>query len=275
MTKAVSESDVRFDGSIPEIYDRHLGPLLFEPYAIDIADRVAKLRPRKVLEIAAGTGIVSRRLLDVLPRTTGLTITDLNEPMLEYARQRTVANRDNLEWRQADAQELPFPDESYDLVMCQFGAMFFPDKPKALREFKRVLTTSGALILSVWDSLERNPLQEIAHSTIGGFFTADPPEFYEIPFVLGDVVEVRRLVEGAGFEKIAVETLSLTGRGESAQHAAIGLVMGNPVINTLREQATTDIEEIVAAVARGLEKRFGSGGIEVPLRAHVVSAIKP
>ena len=215
--KPVSEESARFDGSIPEMYDQHLGELLFEPYAADIADRVAKRRPRKVLEIAAGTGIASRRLLKALPRGTALTVTDLNTPMLEKG---------------------------------------------------------GALIFNVWDSLERNPVGMITHSTIGKFFQTDPPDFYRIPFGLGDVSEVRRLVEEAGFKEIVIETLSLTGSSNSPESAALGLVRGNPVINTIRERGTADIDEIVRAVARAMEERFGAGPIRVPLRAHVVSAIK-
>jgi ubiquinone/menaquinone biosynthesis C-methylase UbiE len=275
MSGTVSEKDARFDGSIPEIYDRHLGPLLFEPYAADMAERVARRRPRNVLEVAAGTGIVSRRLLRALPKGTALTITDLNEPMLAQARQKTGPDARQAVWRQADAQELPFPDGSFDLVACQFGVMFFPDKPKGLREFRRVLEKSGALIFSVWDSLERNPVPNIAHSTIGRFFRTEPPEFYKVPFVLGDVGEVRQLVKDAGFKEIVIDTLQLTGRSESPHHAAVGLVKGNPVINTLREQGTADIDEIIGAVARAIEERFGTGPLEIPLRAHVVSAINP
>ena len=153
--------------------------------------------------------------------------------------------------------------------------MFFPDKHKGLREFNRVLEKGGALIFNVWDSLERNPVGNITHSTIGKFFPTDPPDFYQIPFGLGDVSEVRSLVEEAGFKEIVIETLSLTGSGESPESAALGLVRGNPVINTIRERGTADIDEIVRALARAMEKRFGAGSLQVPLRAHVVSAVKP
>jgi ubiquinone/menaquinone biosynthesis C-methylase UbiE len=274
MSKSIAEKDVRFDGSIPEIYDRHLGTLLFEPYAADIADRIAKRKPRKVLEVAAGTGIVTNRLLKALPKGTALTVTDLNVPMLEYARQKIQSDGRAIEWRQADAQDLPFADESFDVVACQFGVMFFPDKAKGLREFKRVLEKGGALVFSVWDSLEINPLQEIVHSTVNQFFRTEPPEFYKIPFMMGDVGELRHVIEESGFKSVTIETLSLTGRSVSPQDAAIGLVKGNPVINTLREQGA-DIDEIIATVARAVEERFGAGALQVPLRAHVVTAIKP
>jgi len=254
---SISEESARFDGSIPEMYDRYLGALLFQPYAADLAERVAKLRPRRVLEIAAGTGVVSRQLLEALPKETSLTVTDLNAPMLEYARHKSTARGRVVEWRQADAQQLPFPDESFDAVVCQFGVMFFPDKRRALLEFNRVLEKGGALIFSVWDSFDSNPVQSIAHSTIGTFFQEDPPDFYKVPCGMGNKAEAVRLSEDAGFKDIVIETVSLTGRSDSARSAAQGLVMGNPVINAIRERGTADVDEII-----------------LPLRAHVVTAIK-
>jgi hypothetical protein len=127
----------------------------------------------------------------------------------------------------------------------------------------------------VWDSFDSNPVQSIAHSTIGTFFQADPPDFYEVPCGMGNKVEVGGLVEDAGFKEIAIETVSLTGSSDSARSAAQGLVKGNPVINAIRDRGTTDVDEIVLALARALEERFGAGPLHVPLRAHVVSAIKP
>lgn len=271
---AISEDSARFDGSIPEMYDRYLGTLLFEPYAADIAQRVAKRRPRKVLEIAAGTGTVSRQLLEALPKETSLTVTDLNAPMLEYARDKSTVGGRDVEWRQADAQQLPFPDESFDAVVCQFGVMFFPDKRRGLLEFNRVLENHGVLILSVWDSFDSNPVQSIAHSTIGTFFENDPPDFYKVPCGMGNKAEAVRLTEDAGFKDIVIETVSLTGSSSSARSAAQGLVKGNPVINTIRERGTADVDEIVLALTHALEMRFGAGPLRVPLRAHVVTAIK-
>lgn len=271
---SISEDSTRFDGSIPEMYDRHLGALLFEAHAADIAERVANLRPRRVLEIAAGTGIVSRQLLETLPAEASLTVTDLNAPMLEYARSKSIARGRDVEWRQADAQQLPFPDESFDTVVCQFGVMFFPDKRKGLIEFNRVLEKGGALIFSVWDSFDTNPVQAIAHSTIGTFFEEDPPDFYKVPCGMGNRVEAVHLTEDAGFKDVVIETVSLTGSSSSARSAAQGLVKGNPVINAIRERGSTDVDGIVLALARALEVRFGAGPIQVPLRAHVLTAIK-
>src|SRR4051794_35601595 len=198
--------DTQFDGSIPEAYNRYLGPLLFEPFARDIAARVAKLEPTSVLEIAAGTGLVTRRLLEALPRVRRLTATDLNEPMLAYARAR-IGGNPPLQWRRADALDLPFDDGEFDAVVCQFGIMFFPDKPRAMREFHRVLAPGGDLLFSVWDSFEHNPLAVAIHTSIAEVLPENPPAFYQIPYGYHDVGELRTLTTSAGFSSVQVEAV--------------------------------------------------------------------
>lgn len=266
-------ANAQFDGSIPEFYDRHLGPLLFEPYAADLARRVAKLRPRNVLEVAAGTGIVTRRLLEVLPRDSRLTVTDLNEPMLEHARRR-VGQDSRLSWRQADALDLPFDDGEFDTVVCQFGLMFFPDKSQGMHEFHRVLSPGGHLLLSVWDSLDNNPLGAITHTTIAEFFPVDPPEFYKTPFGFHDVAELRKVATGSGFRDVEIETLSFEAKSPSAREAAKGLVRGNPVVNAIRERAPDRLEEIERRTSQRLAERYGSRPLRIPMQAHVMTAAK-
>lgn len=273
-TKAIAASDVRFTGSIPEVYDRYLGPVFFEPYAVDLAARVARLRPRNLLEIAAGTGIVTRRLLEVLPPGGRLTATDLNEPMLDIAR-RKIGSDPRVRWRQADALELPFGDGEFDAVVCQFGLMFFPDKPKGLSEFHRVLVPGGKLLFNVWDSLDANAHGSIAHSVIGEAFEVDAPAFYEVPFVLSDVAEVRSLVTGAGFAGVEIETIARTGESPSAADAAIGLVRGNPCINVIMERGPEKLEDIERTTTRKLAERYGDTPLRIPTRAHVASAVRP
>jgi ubiquinone/menaquinone biosynthesis C-methylase UbiE len=134
------DKDSSFTGSIPELYERALVPLLFTPYALDMARRAAQRRPQRILEIAAGTGAVTRHLLQDIP-AAHIVATDLNPAMLEQARKAVDSPR--VEWRQADAQELPFPDASFDAVLCQFGVMFFPDKVRAFSEARRVLKPGG------------------------------------------------------------------------------------------------------------------------------------
>lgn len=270
---AAVNSDVVFDGSIPEVYDRYLGPLLFEPFAADLARRVAELQPRKVLEVAAGTGIVTRRLLEALPSKSRLTVTDLNEPMLDHAR-RKIGEDPRVDWRQADALELPFSDGEFDAVVCQFGLMFFPDKAKGVREFHRVLAPGGHLLLSVWDSLEANPHGTIAQSAIAEFLPVDPPQFYAIPFSYYDVAEIRKVVRATGFRSVEIETIELTGESPSAALAARGFVRGNPVVNTIRERAPDKFDAIERLAAKRLTERYGADPIRIPLRAHIVSAVR-
>ena len=271
--KSVSASDVRFRGDIPEIYDRYLGPLLFQPYAADLAARVAKLKPRSVLEIASGTGILTRQLLSALPKSTPLTATDLNEPMLEVARKKVGADS-RMTWRQADALDLPFEAGTFDAVVCQFGVMFFPDKEKGLREFHRVLRPGGHLLINLWGSLDENPHGRIAHAVIGETFRIDPPAFYEVPFGFHDVVEIRNVVAASDFDEIRIDTVDLTGESPSAAAAAIGLVRGNPCIDLIMERGPDKLENIQAAVAGRLAERYGDHPLRIPMRAHVVSAIK-
>ena len=148
------EGDKIFAGSIPKLYDELLVPLIFEPYADDIASRLASRKVSRVLEIAAGTGVVTRRLASALPADVAIVATDLNRPMLDMAAE--VGTTRPVEWREADAMQLPFADGEFDAVVCQFGVMFFPDKAKAFSEARRVLKPGGTFLFNVWDRIEEN-----------------------------------------------------------------------------------------------------------------------
>lgn len=269
----MTASDAQFIGSIPETYHRHLGPLLFEPYATDLAGRLELSAgpAARVLELAAGTGILTRRLRERMPAGAILVATDLNPPMLEVARANLGATS-GVEWRQADATALPFPPETFDAVACQFGLMFFPDKPRAAREAARVSRRGAQLLLNVWDSLEHDPIGRIADETIAGFFPSDPPDFYKIPFGYHDKGVIRALLEGAGWDHVQASTLPLIAEAPSAEHAAVGLVRGNPVLLAIRERGTAEPDAIVAGVAAALAKEFGDRPLRVPMQAHVVTA---
>jgi len=173
------QTDAVFSGSIPAFYDRYLGPLLFEPYADDLARRLTDLTSGRVLETAAGTGIVTRMLVRALPGTVAIVATDLKQPMLDFAAAQAGVER--VEWRQADALSLPFEGGSFDAVVCQFGVMFFPDKRAAHREARRVLKPGGRFVFSVWDRLEENELSQIVNDTIAALFPGDPPGFLAEP----------------------------------------------------------------------------------------------
>jgi ubiquinone/menaquinone biosynthesis C-methylase UbiE len=174
-------NDASFIGNIPEHYDRGLGPIIFVDYAADIARRAAACSPTRVLETAAGTGIVTRQLRDFLPAGASLTATDLNPPMIEVARAKFQPD-ERVDWRPADATALPFPDGSFDAVVCQFGVMFFPDKDRSYREVHRVLAPGGRYLFNVWDAHRYNPFGRITHEVAGSFFPVDPPQFYKVPF---------------------------------------------------------------------------------------------
>lgn len=266
----MTDHNAQFTGSIPVAYDRYLGPLLFEPYADDLVARLGSLPAAAVLELAAGTGILTARLRHAMPATAALTATDLNEPMLSYARARLPDL--GITWQLADAQDLPFPDASFDVVACQFGIMFVPDKARALREARRVLRPHGRLAFNVWLSLADNPLGRIAHDTIGRFFSSDPPSFYEVPFGFGDESLIRDLLHAARFEVARCERVALEARSPSALDAARGLVTGNPILLAVTERATAPADEIIRAVAAALAAEGGAAPLRLPMRALVVLA---
>jgi len=267
------DRNVVFAGAIPENYDRYLGPVIFEPYAEDLVSRLKGKELDRVLEIACGTGIVTRRLRDALPGSTEAIATDLNPDMFEFAK-RKFKDGENVRWQQADAMALPFPDESFDAVVCQFGYMFVPDKAAAMHESYRVLRQGGLFLFNVWDSLDANPFAQIAHSTIASFFDRDPPKFYEIPFSLYDSKVVRRFLEDAGFTNIESFSETKPCRSRAAREFATGLVRGNPVGTEAAERGV-DPEKLIDAVARSLAGRFGAEPVESTMRAIVWQAIKP
>ena len=268
----MSDNPAPFTASVPKNYDRYMGPMFFEPYGADLVSRL-KIRPRmRILEVACGTGIVTRQLLDRLPPDGRLVATDLSEPMLAYARQK-FTGVDGIEWRQADGLALPFPDESFDAFVCQFGLMFMPDKTAALREAQRVLAPGGELLFNTWDKLENNEFTHIAHTTEMTFFETDPPKFYEIPFGLHDAALLRSLMGDAGFTNVTIDEVELESVSPSADDAATGLVQGTPLAVAIKER-NADIDAITEGVAKALQSRFGEGRIRGRMRALVCEAVR-
>lgn len=259
----------RFVGQIPELYDRHLGPVLFEPYARDLA---ARLPPdaRRVLEIAAGTGRVTRHLLAALPGEGELVATDLNEPMLAEAQRRMPADA-RVRWQAADAQALPFSDGAFDVVACQFGLMFVPDKPLAARELHRVLRPGGTLLLSTWDALANNPGTHALHELAFAEMPENPPTFMLTPFSMPDPAALRALF--AAFSDVRVDTVAMTAEASSAADLATGFVRGNPLWHQLVERGI-DAAAFEARVAERLRAQFGDAPCRSALSAHVVTAVR-
>jgi ubiquinone/menaquinone biosynthesis C-methylase UbiE len=266
-------SDSEFVGSIPEKYDTYLGPFLFEPYAADFVRRMDLPEEARVLELACGTGILTRRITEALPRSGRLTATDLNQPMLDHARRKVGADP-RLEWRVADALKLPFPDESFDRVVCQFGVMFFPDKLAAMREARRVLKAGGEFSFNVWDSPSRNSYEEVADGVVVGFFPANPPTFFQVPFGYHDQGAIRSVMKEAGFANIRWVEVVLEGQCPTAMDAAVGLVEGCPLIIQIQERGVRNPRSIVEAVAKKLAAAFGDSPMRCQLGAVWIAGTK-
>ena len=260
-------------GNVPQHYDQNLGPLLFSDYAADLARRIATLNPRRVLETAAGTGIVTRALRDALPANANLTATDLNAPMLDIAATKFRPS-EAVEFRTADATALPFADASFDAIVCQFGVMFFPDKDKSYREAIRVLATGGHYVFSIWDSHRHNPIGRIAHEVIGGFFPADPPQFQSVPFAYRFEPIKESLID-AGFASISATILRSQKKVADFAMLARGLIYGSPIIDQVQQRGGVDAERIVDAIVRNYRDAFGDEPAIIPRQAIVFSANKP
>lgn len=263
-----------FTGDIPQHYDTGLGPILFADYARDIASRAAALKPSSVLELAAGTGIVSRALRDALPRETSLLVTDLNAPMLEIARAKFQPG-EGVELRPADAMALPFQDARFDQIVCQFGVMFFPGKVEAFTEARRVLRPGGALVFSVWGAMENNPFSQMAHETVAEIFPDNPPGFYRVPFSYCDPVRVSADLAAAGFVDIRHDVVGMDKQMSDFAPFARGLVLGNPLVEEIRQRGGISEQAVVERFTLALRQRFGSEPAHMPLEAIVFSARKP
>lgn len=269
----MKDTDKLFVGSMPALYDRHLGPFIFEPYAQDLADRVARIGPRRLLETAAGTGIVTRALARALPAGTEITATDLNQAMVDYAATQTKAP--NVTWRQADALALPFADGTFDAVVCQFGAMFFPDKRAGYREALRVLKPGGRFLFNVWDGIDDNEVSRVLTDAVAALFPKDPPQFLaRTPHGYHDVAVIRDQLVQAGFGQVEIETVAKRGRAPSPRDPAIGFCQGSPLRSEIEARDAGRLQEATEAAAQAIAARFGPGPIDGKIQAHVITATR-
>jgi SAM-dependent methyltransferase len=259
-----------FTGSIPQLYDTYLVPMIFEPYARDVAERVRSAGAKRVLEIAAGTGAVTRAMASALPAGTTIVASDLNQAMLDHAARLPIARA--VEWRQADAMKLPFADASFDAVVCQFGAMFFPDRAIAYAEARRVLAPGGTFLFSVWDRIATNEFADCVQRGVEAVFGADAPRFLpDVPHGYFDHARIAGDLARAGFARApSIAVVAKRSRAPSPRHPAIGYCEGSPLRNQIEARDAARLTEVVDAAAAAVAKRFGDGASEAGIKAHVV-----
>ena len=264
--------DVGFTGSIPEMYERYLVPLIFEPYAEDLTERVAGLESRSVLEVACGTGVVTRALSAGLDEAVSITATDLNQPMVDHA--ADIGTERSVTWQQADVMSLPFPDDSFDAVVCQFSAMFFPDRPKAFAEIRRVLTPGGVFLFNVWDSIDSNEFADVVTAAAATVFPEDPPRFLpRTPHGYFDHSQITADVRSAGYTgSTTFEVLEARSRAATARIPAVAYCQGTPLRNEIEDRDPDLLDEVTSVAAEAIADRFGQTDVDGLIRGIVVTA---
>ena len=264
-------SDSVFAGSVPAIYERLMVPMLFDGYARDMAARVAARGPQDVLELAAGTGAVTRAMAAALPAGVRIVATDLNPAMLEIAEARQAGDA-RIRWAAADAQALGEDDAAFDAVVCQFGAMFFPDKTAAYREARRVLRDGGHFLFNVWDGIAANAFVAVLSAALAEMFPADPPVFMaRTPHGYHDTDRIRAELADAGFGAVEVDTVEMVSRAGSALEAATAYCQGTPLRGEIAARGGV-LDDVTARGAAALAAAFGPGAIEGAIRAFVITA---
>jgi ubiquinone/menaquinone biosynthesis C-methylase UbiE len=268
----VSEVDKSFAGSIPEVYDDYLVPLIFETFASDLAERLVPMSPDDVLETAAGSGVLTRAVARCLGDAGRYAVTDLNQPMLDVAAQRQGPD-ERIRWQQADALELPFEDGAFDAVLCQFGVMFFPDRVIGYREARRVLGPGGSFLFNVWDRIEENEFADVVTRAAAEVFPDDPPRFLaRTPHGYHDVDVIRDEVMAAGFADVAIETIEAMSDAPSPRHPAVAYCQGTPLRNEIEERDAGLLEAVTQRATRSIAERYGNGPVSAKIQGHVVVA---
>jgi ubiquinone/menaquinone biosynthesis C-methylase UbiE len=266
-------TDKLFAGSVPEIYDRYMVPLIFESYARDLAERLATLEPRNILETAAGTGVLTQAIASQLPQAR-LVATDLNQPMLDRAAAK-LSREKRIEYRQADALALPFEDASFDAVACQFGAMFFPDKVQGYKEARRVLKPGGRFFFSVWGKISENEFADVVTQALAEVFPDDPPRFMaRTPHGYHDAERIRADLNAAGFTNIAIDPVEARSKAASPRDAAIAYCQGTPLRNEIEARDPAGLEAATQACTEALARRFGNDAVAGRISAHVITAVR-
>jgi SAM-dependent methyltransferase len=269
----MTDSDKVFAGSIPEVYDSYLVPLIFESFAADMAQRVARDWPDRILETAAGSGVVTRAMAPRLKSSAHYVVTDLNQPMLDRAAMRQ-GNDDRISWQQANALELPFDNEEFDAVCCQFGVMFFPDRVTGYREARRLLRPGGKFIFNVWDDISQNVFADDVTNALKDMFPDDPPLFLaRTPHGYHDIDLIRRELEEASFSNVAIETRDEVSRAPSPRHPAVAYCQGTPLRSEIEGRDASRLEAATDHAAAAIARKHGDGEVAAQIRGHVVIAV--
>ena len=265
------DHDKVFAGPIPKLYETCLVPLIFAPYAVDLVTRLASRPLARVLEIAAGTGVVTRNLASVLPESVSIVATDLNQSMLDQA--MAIGTSRPVEWRQADAMQLPFLDATFDAVVCQFGVMFFPEKSKAFSQARRVLKPGGVFIFNVWDRIEENEFADTVTTALASMFPDDPPRFLaRTPHGYYDRFTIERDLADGGFTASPqISTVAARSRAESSRVPAVAYCQGTPLRNEIEARGPSRLGEATDLAAEAIAQRFGRGSVDGKIQAHVVT----
>ncbi len=264
---------MHFSGNIPAIYEEYLGPVLFEPYALDLKERLPQHKLKDILEIACGTGVVTSHLLDILPPSGKITATDINPDMLNMAKKKIKDER--VVWSVADAQDLLFNDHAFDAVVCQFGVMFFADKLKAFQEVGRVLKKGSVFIFNTWDKIENNAAVEIVNKNVQSEFAEDAPDFLQKgPFSFFDIDTIRDLLINAGFTNIEIETVRLKSAYKNAGDLVKGFIEGSPLAVFLQDKEICKQESVYHKTTQQLTEIFGKSSDEIYLQALVCTIFK-
>ena len=268
----MTDADKVFTGSIPEIYDTYLVPLIFETFAADLAERVAAGAPQSVLETAAGSGVVTRALAPRLPAGGRYVVSDLNEPMLRHAAEQQGPD-DRIAWRQADALALPFDDRSFDAVCSQFGVMFFPHRVAGYAEARRVLRPGGRLLFNVWDRIEENVFAHLVTQAAAAVFPDDPPRFLpRTPHGYHDVARIEQELQAAGFAQISISTHDELSHAPSPRHPAIAYCQGTPLRNEIETRDPASLNAVTDRAAAAIADRYGDGRVSAKIQGHVIVA---
>lgn len=261
--------DKGFTGSIPELYETYLVPLIFEPYAVDLANRLTARPIGRLLEIAAGTGVVTRKLAALLPANTSIIATDLNQAMLDMA--SSIQTRRPVSWQQADALALPFKDATFDAVVCQFGVMFFADKVKAFSEVRRVLVPGGLFAFNVWDRIEENEFAAIVTTALESVFPQNPPRFLaRTPHGYYSPAAIEHQLGLAGFASAPrIDTVAARSRADSAEIPAVAYCQGTPLRTEIEAHGKPTLADATKASAAAIRQHFGAGAVDGKIQAHV------